>query len=93
MANRRLLWQLVPTYLLITLLSLVAVAWYASGILERAYLERVESDLGSMAHLIRPQVHDLLLAGNRPAIDDLCDELGRESATRITVILDRKSVV
>jgi len=93
MANRRLLWQLVPTYLLITLLSLVAVAWYASGILERAYLERVESDLGSMAHLIRPQVHDLLLAGNRPAIDDLCDELGRESATRITVILPSGKVV
>ena len=30
MARKRLIWQLFPSYLLITLISLLAVTWYAS---------------------------------------------------------------
>jgi len=93
MASRRLLWQLVPTYLLITLLSLIAFAWYASSVLETFYLERVESNLRDRAHLIRRQVHDSLVAGNWQAIEELCDELGKASSTRITVILPSGEVV
>jgi len=52
MKQRRLLWQLYPSYLLITLISLVAIGWYASSSMQQFYYTQVAEDLKASAHII-----------------------------------------
>ena len=85
--KRRLLWQLYSTYLLITILSLVAVTWYASRALRDFYLKEVAADLRARARLLEHQVLARLDTLDREGIDRLCKFVGRRSATRVTLIL------
>jgi signal transduction histidine kinase len=85
--GRRLLWQIYPAYLLITVFSLLAVGWLASREARQLYLARTAEDLAARAWLVEPEVRARLLAADPGAVDALCKQLGRQAATRITVIL------
>jgi two-component system phosphate regulon sensor histidine kinase PhoR len=85
--KKRLLWQLYPTYLLITLISLTAATWYASSSLRHFFLEQTAADLKSRAHLVEKQIASHLNPLDEQAIDLLCKNLGKRASTRITVIL------
>ena len=85
--RKRLLWQLFPSYLLITLIALLAVSWYASGAMRQFFLDQTATDLKARAALLDKQIKGLLSPLNSDAIDAICKEAGRLSATRITVIL------
>ena len=54
--RRRLLWTLFPSYLLIVLFSLMAVAGYASFAIRRFHIERRTADLEIRARLILRQL-------------------------------------
>ncbi len=54
--KKRLLRQLFFSYLFITLISLVAVTWYASASLKGFLLDQIKADLRSRALLIRDQM-------------------------------------
>ncbi|MBW2518576.1 MAG: PAS domain-containing protein [Deltaproteobacteria bacterium] len=90
---RRLLWQLFPSYLLITLISLLAVSWYASGAMRHFFLEQTATDLKARAALLDKQIKVLLSPLRGETIDAICKEAGRLSATRITVILPDGTVI
>jgi two-component system phosphate regulon sensor histidine kinase PhoR len=92
MARKRLIWQLFPSYLLITLVSLLAVTWYASRSWRQFYLTQTAGDLETRARLVETHIRGKLAAGG-PPIDKLCKELGRLTATRFTVILPTGAVV
>ena len=51
--KRRLVWQLYLPYLVITIMSLVAVTWYATGTLAQFYLDQTGKDLEARANLER----------------------------------------
>ncbi len=87
MVRKRLLWQIFPSFLLITLLSLVAVSWYGSTAYRQNYFDSIGSDLQARGQLVLPQLRLLIERGRRSEIDALCKQLGQSSATRITVIL------
>ena len=91
--KKRLLWQLFPSYLLIIVISLVAVTLYATTSLNRFYLDRVSDDLQSRAHLLEKQILQLMKPLNADSIDSFCKEAGKTSATRITVILPSGMVI
>ncbi|MBI9075204.1 MAG: PAS domain-containing protein [Desulfatibacillum sp.] len=91
--RRRLLMQLYPTYLLVTLISVAAVAWYSSNALSRFYLSHMETDLMARALFFEPQTVRLLNPLNGEAIDKLCKEVGRHTMTRISVIMPSGKVV
>lgn len=93
MHKKRLLWQLFPAYLLITLLALVAVTWDAWWFFQQTYRMQVERDLAARARLVQRLIADPLLTGNYGVVDALCKEEGRATATRITVILTNGQVV
>lgn len=93
MGHRRLLWQLYPSYLLITLLSLLTVALYGSGELRKFYHERTAADLQSTAWLLEQQVAEQLSTPQPERVHALCKKLGDRSSTRITVILPSGRVV
>ncbi len=93
MRRRRLVAQLFPSYLVIVLLALLAVTWYVSQAWRHAFLEQTAADLKVRADLVTPQFQGLLDHLDAGAVDHLCKELGRLSATRLTVILPTGRVV
>lgn len=93
MRKKRLLWQLYPSYLLITLATLAGLGWYASAALRTFYLNRTEDDLLARALLIEQGVRQRLVAKEYRELEAECRELGEHAATRITVILPDGRVV
>ena len=91
--RKRLIWRLFPSYLLITLISLLAVSWYASEAMRHFFLDQTATDLKARAALLEKQIKGYLAPLNADAIDSICKEAGRLSATRITVILPDGTVI
>ncbi len=91
--KKRLLWQLYPSYLLITLISLLAVSLFASSAFRQFFLERTAADLKSRAHLLEKQIEYFISPLDEMSVDSICKAVGEQSFTRITVILPSGKVV
>lgn len=85
MKTKRLLWQLFPANLLITLGALMVMTWYASSIAKDLYFDQLQQGLESRAYLVVNQISDLLHASPEK-LQDFCRQVGRQSSTRITVV-------
>jgi two-component system phosphate regulon sensor histidine kinase PhoR len=83
---KRLFWQLYPSYILVILISLFAVALNTTFVLNRSHLEQTASDLEVISLITEDHVRGLLQAGEAAAIDEYCKELGRKAGIRVTVI-------
>ncbi len=86
MARKRLVWQLFPFFLLVTLLTLLAVTWYATWSWRQFYLKGTARDLEARARLVEAQLGGKL-ALDSSRLDKLCKDLGKLTSTRLTVIL------
>jgi two-component system phosphate regulon sensor histidine kinase PhoR len=84
--KKPLIWQLYPSYVLITILSLVAATWFATSTLRQFLLEQYAQDLEARARLLEEQVVEYLDKKNEQGIDQLCKRSGSRGKTRITVI-------
>jgi len=91
--KKSLLWHLFFSYLLITVLSLVAVTWYSTASLKKFLLKQVEADLEERALLFMPMLLQHLSPLDEKAIDGLCKTAGQAGSTRVTVILPWGKVV
>jgi two-component system phosphate regulon sensor histidine kinase PhoR len=91
--KKSLLWHLFFSYLIIILLSVVAVTWYSTASIKKFLLRQVEADLEERALLFRPMLLEHLSPLDERAIDDLCKTVGQTASTRITVILPWGKVV
>ncbi len=85
--------HLFPSYLLITLIALVAVTWFASSSIRHFYLEQTAADLLARAHLLKSQMSQFLGPMETHVVDAVCKEVGESSATRFTVILPSGLVI
>ena len=86
MAKKRILWQLFPSYLLITFTALLAVGGYASNSLREFYYDRTAEDLKARAWLIERQVVRKASPFDSSFINSLSRDLGKKTNTRITII-------
>ena len=59
--RKKLAWRIFPSYLLITVISLVAVSWYASKSLRNFFLDQTLTNLEARAHLLEKQMEQFLL--------------------------------
>ena len=91
--KKRLLRHLFPSYLLITLISLVAVTWFASSSIRHFFLEQTAANLLTRARLFENQMSQFLGPFETSVVDAICKEIGVSSATRITVILPSGVVI
>ena len=91
--KKRLFWQLYPSYLLITLIPLLAVTWYGAHSFREFHYQNVVADLESRAQLLEKQVSNHVVSIDAKGLDLLCKELGKRSSTRITVILTSGKVI
>ena len=76
MHKRTLLWHLYPSYLLITVLALLAVTLYASSSVRTFYESQVAEDLRKTALMMKKQSLPALRRHDFNEIDRLCKELG-----------------
>ena len=93
MPRKRLIWQLFPSYLLVTLISLVALTWYTTTSWHQFYLKQTAADLDTRALLVRTYLQERFDPGDSAAIDRICKDLGRLTDTRLTVILPSGKVL
>ncbi|MFH0911634.1 MAG: HAMP domain-containing protein, partial [Planctomycetota bacterium] len=87
MARKRLLWRLFFSHLLILGIALATAMGYAGRELGKFYRRRMVETLTTRARLLRRGLGDAAWAGNSARIDELCKQMGRDSATRFTAIL------
>ena len=93
MFHRRLLWQLFPAYLLVTVIALLIVAGYLSRLLPVFYYNQIAGDLQARARLVEQQILPGLRQLDFKQINEQSKILGRSSSTRITVILPGGRVI
>lgn len=91
--KRKLIWQLFPSYLLVTLIALVAVTVSYSNEMKKFFLDHTAAELTSRAHLIRPQIKSLLAGGRENEINSVVNIQAEKADTRITVILPNGEVI
>jgi two-component system phosphate regulon sensor histidine kinase PhoR len=93
MSQRRLLWQIYPAYLLIVVAALVVITVYLSQIFPKFYHNQVADDLKARARLVEQQILPGIKEPNFGGINELSKILGRNSSTRITIILPDGRVI
>ncbi|MHC4521157.1 MAG: hypothetical protein ACYTAS_21390 [Planctomycetota bacterium] len=88
MLRKRLIWQLYPSFLAITLLALVLATALCSYTLDSFYQDQVEQELHLVADVAASQMAQALEAGTPADVDALCKELGGagNGQMRLTVI-------
>lgn len=91
--KKQLFWQLYPLYLLTILVSLAAVAWYASSTVRDYYLKQTAEDLEAEAHIAASHVAEFSELGEASKLNPLYTELGKKTGSRITVILKNGTVI
>ena len=91
--KRRLIWQLYPSYLLITIISLVAAMWFASRTLKHFYIEQNTLGLEARARLFETQLSAYINNMDDKSVAEFCNKIGRQNSTRITVILPSGKVM
>ncbi len=91
--RKPLKYQLFPSYLVITLMSLLAVSWYALSFIRGFYLEHTRTDLRINARLLEKQVVQRLSPLDIKGMDRFCKNTAGNTVTRVTVILPDGRVV
>jgi len=93
MRRNRLIWQIYPPFLVITLIALLAVTWVFSRTLNEFYAQETRRELEARGRLVVPQVVGLLHSSQATYLDALSKELGKQADTRLTLILPSGQVV
>lgn len=86
MRRRRLIWQLYPAQLLVTMAALLAFAWYSESSLRSFQLSQTAADLEARLHLVQASVTEYLQQMDLAALQRFCREAGNSSGTRLTVV-------
>lgn len=93
MKNRKLIWILYPSFLLVVLISLISVTGYTSSFIRQFFLEQKRNSLEVEARLLEDQLKPLILAEDNAKVDALCKSFLDDVKTRITVIMPDGQVV
>lgn len=94
--KRKLIFQLYPSYLIVILLSLFTVSWYALNYTRQFFLDWTQADLRTQGQLLATQTQRLLFSMDQmdqAAVDRFCKESGKDTPTRITIVLADGTVV
>lgn len=86
MPHKRLIWQLYPSQLLITIIALLVAASYGAYSLRAFQLAQTTTGLEARAHLAQETVLALLGKNDLIGLRVFCATAGKNSATRLTVI-------
>lgn len=86
MKRKRLLWQLFPIYIALTVLSVVAVGWLSVRSFRAFYLEQIATDLETRTRFLIPRITTKLKAKRPNALQSTVDHFSTIAQARVTVI-------
>ena len=99
MRKHRLLWQLIPSYLIVIIASLALVVLFARGALRDFYYDRTEADLIARASIFEELIalnstfdSDPLHGSIEQRIERITEKIGQRTNTRITIIFPNGKV-
>ena len=84
--KRRLLWQIFPAFLIITVLGLFLIFWNVSALMKNFYYHEKRVHLEKLANLSVSSFPLLLEEAQYTQIQALCKRMGQTTETRFTVI-------
>ena len=93
--KKKIIWQIFPAFLVITVLSLLAVTAWTTRYYRTVFIDNAENELTIRAKLLQHKFTDLL-RDNHYSIDDIneqCREIGEITGTRVTVMLSSGVVI
>ncbi|MEM7395594.1 MAG: PAS domain-containing sensor histidine kinase, partial [Verrucomicrobiota bacterium] len=93
MRRRKILWQLMPAFLLTVLIALTAITSYALSAIRDFYEEQARVELKNRAWLLENAVLSLMDPFDEGGLKSFCAEAGRKGNTRVTVIDPKGKVV
>ncbi len=93
MKKKPLFWPLFPAFLLIEIVALAAVAWYASRSFRDLHYARTQTSLEAVARLAALHVHAQSPTLDSGIVRDLCHDIGQMGVARLTVITPAGVVV
>ena len=93
MKKKHLFWQLYTSSFLIIFLALFAFTFLISSSFKNILLTQVSEDLVARASLLHEETLQRIGGGTEQGLDSHIDDLGKRSATRITVILPDGRVI
>ncbi len=93
--KRKLIWQIFPAFLVITVLSLLAVTSWSTSYFKTVFIDNSEKELTIRAKLLQLQFADLLGENHDRIgyIDAQCKVIGETTGTRVTVMLPSGVVI
>ncbi|MDJ0835150.1 MAG: ATP-binding protein [Acidobacteriota bacterium] len=86
MKKRKLLWQIFSSFLLIVIVFLILVIWFASASFREFYINQTVRELENNAVLARAQIGKLLAGGRPDEVDAVCKSLRGQFSNRLTII-------
>ena len=92
MHAKRIFWQIYPSYLIVTLLSLAAVFLLSSASITRFYHRQTAGNLEVQALFAEEQLRERFDPSNISELNRICASLGTKSPARITLILPAGTV-
>lgn len=95
MPQKKLIWRLFPSYLLITVVALIAVTGYVWLTLQSFSMTQIQDELTRLAQIVRQELVDANALSNAGQVDRLCRRVGRaaDDRIRVTVILPDGRVI
>nr|MBF0103245.1 PAS domain-containing protein [Desulfobacterales bacterium] len=93
MTPKKIIWQIYPSYLLITLIALGFVSGYAIRTFKTLFIEETITELTVRGKLLEKQVIHYFTPVDVLNIDRLCKDVGQFASTRITVLLPNGKVL
>lgn len=94
MQRKKIIWQIFPPFILIIIMSLALLSWFTISELRDFHTEQTIENLKARAEIFIKQINDSDLSETKiKYIDKLCDEAGKSSKTRLTVILPDGKVI
>jgi two-component system phosphate regulon sensor histidine kinase PhoR len=93
--KKKIVWQIFPSFLIITVLSLSAITSYSTRYFKNFFLKNSEKELTIRTKLLQKTFSDILknVPDQYQTIGNYCKEIGDKTGTRVTVILPSGVVV
>ena len=91
--RKTLFWKLYPSFLVISFISILAIAMIALWSFKSFYYQERAVDLEIRAKILTPEFSRLIQAKNFNEVQKESQKLGDESSTRITIILPSGKII
>ncbi len=91
--QRRLIWQLYPSYLVLVLCAVLAVSWFATDFMRSFYLEHLRTTLHYHGQILYAHIASDLTPLDAAKLNQACRAAAAQIPVRFTVILPDGVVV